>query len=258
MDKIVVKDLSKTFGTNQVLNKISFSVKQGQSYVIMGGSGTGKSVLIKCILGLYIPDSGSKILVEGEEITFLPIFKRENLSQKSGVLFQGGALFDSLKVWENVCFKQLQTRTLSKKAARDKAADTLAKVGLGAEVLDLFPAELSGGMMKRVALARAISTDPEVIFFDEPTAGLDPIMSGVISELIKTCSKELGATTITITHDMNCVRRIADECALIHKGQFIWQGTGTEIDSSDNPYINQFVHGTPQGPMQSNPGNVIK
>lgn len=257
MAKIVVNNLSKTFGTNQVLNNVSFKVERGQSYVIMGGSGTGKSVLIKCILGLFIPDAGSQIFVEDEEITFLPIFKRIHLSQKSGVLFQGGALFDSLKVWENVCFRQLQTRTLNKKDARDKAADTLAKVGLGADVLDLFPAELSGGMMKRVALARAISTQPEVIFFDEPTAGLDPIMSGVISELIKESSKELGATTITITHDMNCARRIADECALIHKGQFIWQGKGSDIDTSDNPYINQFVHGTPEGPMQ-NSGKKVK
>ena len=248
-DKIVVENISKSFGTKKVLDNISFSVKSGESFVIMGGSGTGKSVLIKSIIGLLMPDAGSKVIVDGEDITFLPLSKREHLINKSGVLFQGGALFDSLSVWENICFTLLEQGLISKKDARAKALEKLKLVGLNEVALDLYPAELSGGMIKRVALARAIVNDPDIIFFDEPTAGLDPIMSGVISELIVDCSEKLGATTITITHDMNCARRVADKAALIYKGQFIWQGSGDDLDTSGDAYLDQFVHGKPHGPV---------
>ncbi|MFN8912401.1 MAG: ABC transporter ATP-binding protein [Alphaproteobacteria bacterium] len=247
--KISVRNISKTFGSNHVLKGINFDVMKGESFVIMGGSGTGKSVLIKSIIGLLMPDKGSQVLLEGEDITFLPLSKRLHFIDRCGVLFQGGALFDSLTVWENICFSQIQEKSISKDDAREKALSKLKLVGLDEKALDLFPSELSGGMVKRVALARAISNDPEIIFFDEPTAGLDPIMSGVISELIKSLSKQLGATTITITHDMNCAMRIADKAALIYKGQFIWQGNGSELNSSGNEFVDQFVHGRPTGPI---------
>ena len=247
--KISVRNLSKTFGSNAVLKGVNFDVMPGESFVIMGGSGTGKSVLIKSIIGLLIPDSGSQVLLDGQDITFLPLSNRKEFIDRCGVLFQGGALFDSLTVWENICFSQIQEKTISKEDARNKALSKLKLVGLDEKALDLYPSELSGGMIKRVALARAISNDPEIIFFDEPTAGLDPIMSGVISELIKSLSKQIGATTITITHDMNCAMRIADKAALIHKGEFIWHGNGVELNTSGNEFVDQFVHGRPNGPI---------
>ncbi len=247
--KITVKNLSKSFGSKKVLDNISFKVNKGESFVIMGGSGTGKSVLIKSIIGLLTPDAGSEVFLDGVDITYLPLNKRKDLIDKSGVLFQGGALFDSLRVWENICFTMLERALITKKQAREHALKKLQLVGLDEQALNLYPAELSGGMVKRVALARAIASDPEVIFFDEPTAGLDPIMSGIISELIKSCSKQLGATTITITHDMNCAARVADKAALIYQGKFIWSGEGKNISDSGNEFVEQFVHGKPKGPM---------
>ncbi|MFI4983852.1 MAG: ABC transporter ATP-binding protein [Rickettsiales bacterium] len=248
-NKISVKNLTKTFGSNQVLRGIDFDVKQGESFVIVGGSGTGKSVLIKTIIGLILPDSGSQISVEGQDITFLSMSQRSTFVSRFGVLFQGGALFDSLPVWANVSFSLLKNKKMPKKDAYDLAVAKLALVGLKAEVADLFPVELSGGMQKRVALARAIADDPDIIFFDEPTAGLDPIMSGVISELIAARSKDLGATTITITHDMHCASTIADQIAMIHQGKFIWQGMGKDMNNSGNPYMDQFIKGSSKGPI---------
>jgi phospholipid/cholesterol/gamma-HCH transport system ATP-binding protein len=247
--KITVNNLSKSFGSKKVLNDVDFTVNKGESFVIMGGSGTGKSVLIKSVIGLHIPDRGSEVLLDGIDITYMPLSQRKELLDKSGVLFQGGALFDSLRVWENICFTMLERGLISKKQAREHALKKLQLVGLGEQALNLYPAELSGGMIKRVALARAIVNDPEILFLDEPTAGLDPITSGVISELIKSCSKQLGATTITITHDMNCATRIADKAALIYQGRFIWCGKGKEIEKSGNEFVEQFVHGKPKGPM---------
>lgn len=247
--KIAVNNLSKSFGEKKILDNISFDVAKGESFVIMGGSGTGKSVLIKSIIGLHLPDKGSEVLLDGHDITYLPMSKRGDLINKSGVLFQGGALFDSLRVWENICFTMLQRSLITKKQARELALQKLKLVGLDERALDLYPSELSGGMIKRVGLARAIAGDPEIIFFDEPTAGLDPIMSGVISELIKSCSKQLGATTITITHDMNCASRIADKAALLYQGKFIWHGDGASIQESGNEFVEQFVHGKPTGPI---------
>lgn len=247
--KIQVRNMRKTFGNKKVLEGIDFDVETGKSFVIVGGSGTGKSVLIKSIIGLIMPDKGSEVFIEGKDITFLPLSKREDLISRYGVLFQGGALFDSLSVWQNIVFTQLHQKQMNKPEAKAKAIKKLQLVGLGSEVAELFPAELSGGMQKRVALARAIATDPDIIFFDEPTAGLDPIMSGVISELISKCSHELGATTITITHDMNCARRVADNIAMIYDGKFIWQGEGKDLDDSGNTYVDQFIHGRPSGPI---------
>jgi phospholipid/cholesterol/gamma-HCH transport system ATP-binding protein len=247
--KIKVQNLRKSFGNKQVLKGISFDLEKGKSLVILGGSGSGKSVLIKSIIGLMIPDEGSMVRLEGRDITFLPLSRRANIIKKTGVLFQGGALFDSLSVWRNVAFGLMQRKKLSRNEAREIVAKKLSLVGLTPDVMDLRPIELSGGMQKRVALARAIAANPDIIFFDEPTAGLDPIMSGVISELIAKCSEELGATTITITHDMRCARKVADDAAMIYDGKFVWQGKGTDLEKSGNPYVEQFVKGSTKGPI---------
>jgi phospholipid/cholesterol/gamma-HCH transport system ATP-binding protein len=226
-----------------VLDGIDFSIEQGGSMVILGGSGTGKSVLIKCIIGLLEPDAGSFIAIDDKDITFMPIFKRAEVMKKFGVLFQGGALFDSLTVWENVSFYLLQNDKFTKRQAFDLAVSKLEQVGLKADDAYLYPVELSGGMQKRVALARAIANDPEIIFFDEPTAGLDPIMSAVITDLIAHSSRELGATTITITHDIPCAKKISTNIAMLQKGKFIWQGDAHALENSGNEYVDCFIHG---------------
>ena len=247
--KIAVKDVKKRFGRKEVLRGIDLEVAKGESLVIIGGSGSGKSVMLKCILGLIHPDSGS-ILIDSEETIKLHGHARQGLMQKFGMLFQGGALFDSLPVWENICFALLQTKQMKRPEARDYAVEKLASVGLGPDVVDLSPAELSGGMQKRVSLARAIAANPEIIFFDEPTTGLDPIMADVINDLIVKCSKELGATTLSITHDMASVRKIADKVAMIYQGEIIWNGDVKDIDNPGNDYVDQFIHGRAEGPIK--------
>lgn len=247
--KIELRDVHKRFGSKVVLNGINLTVDKGSSLVVIGGSGTGKSVMIKCVLGIIRPDSG-EILVDGENVLKMDSGDREEVLRKFGMLFQGGALFDSLPVWENVAFGLIQGRKMKRAKARDIAYEKLAKVGLGAEVGPLYPAELSGGMQKRVGLARAIAADPEIIFFDEPTTGLDPIMSDVINELIVDSVKELGATTLSITHDMASARKIADKISMIYKGKIIWSGTREEVDASGNDYVDQFIHGRAEGPIQ--------
>lgn len=247
--KIELRDVHKAFGPKHVLNGVSVKVKKGESLVIIGGSGTGKSVTLKCILGLLYPDKG-QILVDGEDTTNLRGSAREKVLTKFGMLFQGAALFDSLPVWENVAFGLIQGRGMPKAQAKEIAIAKLAQVGLNADVGELRPAELSGGMQKRVSLARAIAAEPEVIFFDEPTTGLDPIMADVINELIKKCVRELGATAISITHDMASCRRIADKVAMIYEGKFIWEGDVKDIDRSGNQYVDQFIHGRAEGPIQ--------
>ncbi|MFV0626074.1 MAG: ABC transporter ATP-binding protein [Alphaproteobacteria bacterium] len=247
--KISIKDLHKSFGKRQILKGVNLDIEQGKSLVVIGGSGTGKSVLIKCIQGLLCPDSGS-ILIDGEETVNANSEKREDLHDRMGMLFQGGALFDSLTVWQNVYFSLLQNKGLSKKEAKEKAIDVLRQVGLAPDVADSYPSEISGGMQKRVGLARAIATNPEIIFFDEPTTGLDPIMADVINELIVESAKKLGATTFTITHDMASVRKIADKVAMLYKGEIIWQGSVKEMDSTDNPYVKQFINGCSNGPIK--------
>ena len=246
---IVLENVRKGFGPKQVLNGVTLAVPKGHSLVVIGGSGTGKSVMLKCILGILQPDSGA-IRVAGESVVGLKGKERDQLLQRFGMLFQGGALFDSLSVWENVAFGLIQGRQMARGPARDIAIDKLAQVGLGPEVAKLYPAELSGGMQKRVGLARAIAADPEIIFFDEPTTGLDPIMADVINNLIVDCVKRLGATTISITHDMASARRIADGIAMIHKGEIVWQGEAKAIDSSGNAFVEQFIHGRADGPIQ--------
>ena len=247
--KISVRGLYKTFGRNRVLDGIELDCVAGKSLVVIGGSGTGKSVLVKCILGLLHPDAGS-VGIDGAETVRLRRKARERMLQKCGVLFQGSALFDSLRVWENVAFGLIQGRGMDRQAAKGIALSKLAAVGLGPEVGELHPAELSGGMQKRVALARAIAADPEIIFFDEPTTGLDPIMADVINDLILKCVRELGATAVSITHDMVSARKIGDRIAMIHKGRIVWHGPAGEIDRSGNPFVDQFINGRAEGPIR--------
>jgi phospholipid/cholesterol/gamma-HCH transport system ATP-binding protein len=247
--KIRIRELYKRFGAKQVLNGVDLDVAKGQSVVVIGGSGTGKSVLLKCILGLLEPDRGS-ILIDGEEVVGLGRSAREQVMHKFGMLFQSAALFDSLPVWENVAFGLLHIKRLGRAEAKERAVATLAQVGLDADVADLWPAELSGGMRKRVGLARAIATQPEILFFDEPTTGLDPIMSDVINDLIARSVRHLGATAISITHDMASARKIADRIAMLYQGKIIWQGAVAEIDQSGNPYVEQFIHGRGEGPIK--------
>jgi phospholipid/cholesterol/gamma-HCH transport system ATP-binding protein len=246
---IVLENLRKGFGPKQVLNGVSLSVNKGQSLVVIGGSGTGKSVMLKCILGILRADGGT-IRIGGDDVTYASGEKRDALLRRFGMLFQGSALFDSLPVWENVAFGLIQGRNMARARARDIAIEKLAQVGLTADVGQLYPAELSGGMQKRVALARAIAADPEIIFFDEPTTGLDPIMADIINRLIVDCVKRLGATTISITHDMASARKIADQIAMIYKGEIIWQGEAKTIDYSGNDYVDQFIHGRGEGPIK--------
>jgi phospholipid/cholesterol/gamma-HCH transport system ATP-binding protein len=247
--KIQLSGVHKRFGSKVVLDGIDLSVNPGESLVIIGGSGTGKSVMLKSVLGLIKPDKGS-IKVDGQETTRMGSSAREAVNRKFGMLFQGAALFDSLKVWENVAFALIQGRGMSRTKAKDIALEKLAKVGLGAEVGELSPSDLSGGMQKRVGLARAIAAEPEIIFFDEPTTGLDPIMSDVINDLIVDTVKDLGVTTMSITHDMASARKIADKLAMIYKGKIIWTGTKADIDKSGNPYVDQFIHGRAEGPIK--------
>lgn len=243
--KIDVTDLRKTFGTKTVLDRVSLRVAPKESLVVIGGSGSGKSVLLKCILGLLHPDAGS-VKIDGEDTTRLSTRGREEMMHKFGMLFQGGALFDSLTVWENITFA---LRGMKKADAQAVAVEKLKAVGLTPDVAMLKPAELSGGMQKRVALARAIAGNPEIIFFDEPTTGLDPIMADVINDLIVTCTRELGLTTVTITHDMASAKKIATRVAMIYKGKIIWDGLADSILSSGNEYVDQFVHGRATGPI---------
>lgn len=246
--KIAVSALHKRFGKNQVLSGIDLEIGRGKSLVIIGGSGSGKSVTLKCILGLIKPDSGS-IKIDDFETTGLSGTAREKVLAKVGMLFQGAALFDSLTVWENVAFGLIQAHGMPAKLAREKALAAMARVGLEADLADINPSELSGGMQKRVGLARAIAPEPEILFFDEPTTGLDPIMAGIINELIIERVRELGATALTITHDMKSARRIADTIAMIYQGKIIWCGPAADIDHCGNPHVEQFIKAKSEGPI---------
>jgi len=249
--KILLEGVAKSFGSKHVLRGVDLVVPKGQSTVIIGGSGTGKSVTLKCVLGLITPDAG-RITVDGEDVGRLRGRAREAMLDKFGMLFQGGALFDSLLVWENVAFRMLQgRRKLPRHDARDLAVEKLRRVGLTPETADLYPAELSGGMQKRVGFARAIAAEPEIIFFDEPTTGLDPIMADVINDLIREIVVEMGATAMTITHDMTSVRKIADRVAMLHDGVIQWEGPVGEIDTTENAYVHQFVNGLADGPIEA-------
>ena len=247
--KIRIGGLYKAFGTKRVLDNLDLDVGDGESLVVIGGSGSGKSVLLKCILGLLRADAGS-ITVDGEEVMGSPPEKREAINRKFGMLFQGSALFDSLPVWENVAFGLLAGKLMDRKSAREVAISKLAQVGLGPDVAMLSPSELSGGMQKRVALARAIAADPEIILFDEPTTGLDPIMADVINNLIIETTREVGATALSITHDMASARKIAHRIAMLYQGKIIWAGPVSEITRSGDERVDQFIHGRADGPIQ--------
>ena len=247
--KIALTGVKKSFGAKKVLQGIDLDLQTGSSLVVIGGSGTGKSVMVKIILGLIKPDSGS-ITFDGVELTTLGARDREQIMGRCGMLFQGAALFDSLPVWENVAFGLIQGQHMRRSIAKDAAIEALAKVGLKADVGELDPAELSGGMKKRVGLARAIATQPDVIFFDEPTTGLDPIMADVINNLIVETVSELGATTLSITHDMAGAHKIADTIAMIHSGKIIWVGPVGDIGKSGNEFVDQFISGRAEGPIE--------
>ncbi|MDA8637365.1 ATP-binding cassette domain-containing protein [Rhodospirillales bacterium] len=249
--KIRLRGVRKTFagGKKVVLDDVNLDIGKGESVVIIGGSGTGKSVTIKCMLGLMRPDSGS-ITIDGHEVTQMSPAEREDINRQVGMLFQAAALFDSLTVWENIAFGLIARNQCTRGDARDIAAEKLKLVGLTPDLLDVTPSELSSGMQKRVGLARAIATDPEIIFFDEPTTGLDPIMADVINNLIVHVNQVVGATAVTITHDMASARKIGDRIAMLHGGEIIWAGPKDAIDYSDNEYVNQFIHGRTDGPIK--------
>ncbi|MEM7546707.1 MAG: ATP-binding cassette domain-containing protein [Pseudomonadota bacterium] len=249
--KIEMENVAKAFGAKHVLKGINLKVDKGQSLVVIGGSGTGKSVTIKTIIGLIEPDSGD-IRLDGQSVLGARGTKRDALLERFGMLFQGGALFDSMPVWRNIAFRLLQGKhKKSTEEAREIAIEKLRRVGLTPDTADLFPAELSGGMQKRVGLARAIAAEPEIMFFDEPTAGLDPIMATVINQLIRELVTEMGATAITITHDMRSVREIADRVAMIHEGMVQWEGPVADIEQSGNAYLDQFINGLEDGPIEA-------
>jgi phospholipid/cholesterol/gamma-HCH transport system ATP-binding protein len=248
--KIELRGVTKAFGRKLVLDRLDLAVAPGESLVIIGGSGTGKSVTLKCILGLLTPDAG-QVLVDGEDVTRLKGAALAAHRARFGMLFQGGALFDSLPVWRNVTFALTRGKARDARAMRRLAVETLAKVGLGEEVADLRPAELSGGMQKRVALARAIAPRPEIIFFDEPTTGLDPIRADVINDLITAQVQDLGVTAVTITHDMSSAKTIAHRVAMLYQGRIIWDGPRDLMYSSGNPYVDQFVQGRADGPIKT-------
>lgn len=249
MPKIRLRTIRKRFGSNQVLDGVNLDVAPGESMVIIGGSGTGKSVLLKCIIGLLRPDEGT-VEVDGVNVAGRRGNALDNVRRKFGMLFQGAALFDSLPVWENVAFALIEGNGMPRDEARAHALQVLAQVGLGGDVAQLSPAELSGGMKKRVGLARAIATEPEILFFDEPTTGLDPIMSDVINNLIVKCTRNLGATAVSITHDMASARKIADRIAMLHGGRIVWQGPVDQIEYSGNEFVEQFIHGRAEGPIR--------
>jgi phospholipid/cholesterol/gamma-HCH transport system ATP-binding protein len=247
--KIRLRNLRKSFGDKVVLDGIDLDIMPGTSMVVIGGSGSGKSVLLKCILGLIEPDAGS-IEIDGRDILRMPHHEREEVRSRIGMLFQNGALFDSLPVWENVTFGLLAQRRLRRAEASSRAADFLAEVGLAPSVGALYPAELSGGMQKRVALARAIAPQPDIMFFDEPTTGLDPIMGAVIDGLVVDCVQKLGSTAVAITHDMASARRIGNEAAMIYRGRIVWSGPAAKLMDSGVPEVDQFTHGRREGPIQ--------
>jgi phospholipid/cholesterol/gamma-HCH transport system ATP-binding protein len=248
--KLALRNVSKAFGAKRVLNGVDLDVAPGRSLVVIGGSGVGKSVTLKCALGLMKPDAG-QVLVDGVDVAKASGAELARLRAKFGMLFQGAALFDSLPIWENVAFRLLYADGVSRAEAKERAVATMRKVRLAPETANLRPVELSGGMQKRAGLARAIIARPDILFFDEPTTGLDPITADAINDLIVEMVKELGCAAVSITHDMASARKIADEIAMIHDGRIVWRGPASAIDSSGNAYVDQFVHGRADGPIQA-------
>ena len=248
--KIRIRGLCKAFGPKVVLDELDLDIVSGESLVVIGGSGMGKSVLLKCILGLLQPDAGS-IEVDGQEVVGLTGQDLEDVRRKFGMLFQAAALFDSMSVWRNVAFGLIEVQGRGTREAKEIALEKMADVGLAPEIAELDPSELSGGMRKRVGLARAIATEPEILFFDEPTTGLDPIMGDIIDELIVKCVHDLGATALSITHDMDSARRISHRIAMLYAGKMVWTGPTVEVDKTDDPYVTQFINGLAEGPIET-------
>ena len=246
---ISLKGIHKSFGSKTVLNGLGLDIQKGESLVIIGGSGTGKSVMIKCIQGLLTPDSGS-ITIDGQNVIDMRQTEREKINNKIGMLFQAAALFDSLPVWENISFGLMSEGLVTRDQGYEIALEKLALVGLDKKLADAWPSDLSGGMQKRVGLARAIAANPEIIFFDEPTTGLDPIMADIINNLIVAVNQKVGATALTITHDMQSAKKIGDRIAMLYQGKIIWVGTPEEVDNSGNEYVDQFIHGRVDGPIK--------
>jgi phospholipid/cholesterol/gamma-HCH transport system ATP-binding protein len=246
--KLELRGVKKRFAGKAVLDGVDIAVERGRSLVIIGGSGQGKSVTLKIAIGLMQPDAG-KVLVDGRDVTLQGGAGQRRLATQFGMLFQGAALFDSLSVWENVAFRLLNADRINRHEARDRAVAALGRVGLGPEVAELYPGELSGGMQKRVGLARAVAAEPAILFFDEPTTGLDPINADVINHLIVEQVRRLGCTAVSITHDMVSARKIGDEIGMLHEGRIVWRGPTAEIDASGNPFVDQFIHGRATGPI---------
>lgn len=246
--KIRIRGLRKRFGAKQVLDGVDLDVMAGTSMVVIGGSGSGKSVLLKCVLGLVEPDAGV-IEIDGVNLLGLGRSARDAVRARIGMLFQAAALFDSLPVWENVAFGLLARGRVTRAEARVRAGEVLRQVGLEPSVGDLRPSELSGGMQKRVGLARAIAAQPEILFFDEPTTGLDPIMGAVIDGLIVDCVRRLGSTAVAITHDMASAARIGDRVAMLFGGKIVWEGEARALLDSGNALVDQFTHGRREGPI---------
>lgn len=245
MKKLALKNIHKAFDEKQVLNGLDLEITKGESVVVIGGSGTGKSVMLRCVLGLTKPDSGT-IEIDGADVTNSSAMTRQNI----GMLFQNAALFDSLSVWENVAFALMHKHKMHRTEAKKIALEKLAQTGLDERTANLRPIELSGGMQKRVGLARAIADNPDFVLFDEPTTGLDPITADAINDLIVSTCRSLGATVLSITHDMASARKIADRIAMIYQGKIIWQGATSEIDNSQNPFVEQFINGHADGPIK--------
>ncbi|MXV45233.1 ATP-binding cassette domain-containing protein [Saccharibacter sp. 17.LH.SD] len=260
LPRIRIRGLKKTFGSKVVLDGIDLDVETGTSTVIIGGSGTGKSVLLRCILGLIEPDEGT-IEIDGEDVLRAPAHRQRHLRERIGMLFQNAALFDSMSVLDNIIFGlhaklRAKAQPIVHSEMKQEAINLLSQVGLDASVSELSPSELSGGMQKRVGLARAIAGQPDILFFDEPTTGLDPIMGAVIDGLIVDCVNRLGSTAIAITHDMASAQRIGYHAAMLYQGKLIWQGNASDLMKSGNPIVDQFTHGRREGPIRTEPNKT--
>lgn len=247
--KLSMQNVVKAFGGNKVLDSLSLDLQAGRNLALIGSAASGKTVLLKCLIGLYPIDSGN-IEVDGVEVSSLDAVAREKLLDRFGVLFQRSALFDSLPVWENIAFKRVTIGKIRRKHAREAAIVKLRQVGMRPETADLLPASLSGGMQKRVALARALMEQPDILLLDDPTAGLDPILTRVINELIAQLAQETGATVLSITSDMDAMRRDYADVAMLHDGRIIWSGATADIDHANNPCLDQLVNGRPDGPIK--------
>jgi len=243
-----LEKVGKKFGSHTVLDNVSLSLDRGQTMAIIGPSAAGKSVLLKCLAGIYPVDQGN-ILINGQDISEKQHADQGHWTDKIGMLFQQNALFDSLPIWQNVCFQLIENGTLKRKDARDKAVDLLGLVGLDPDSSKLRPSDLSGGMQKRVGIARAIANDPEILLLDNPTAGLDPVLSNHIENMIETIAKKRMTTVITVTNDMEIARNRYDYLTMMHEGRVYWSGSRNQVETAQNPHLTQMLSGSSQGPI---------